>query len=144
MHFSAWFLADNMAEETPLQALIAKYRWHMDFAELDLTDINQQSYPDDDALLHLVARIGGLDEVDLLVASGAQVNAPGDMGFTALHYAAMEGQLKMAKKLLDLGANPSIKNEWDQTAEVVAVNGGHADVAKLLRHNKYRNIKHHK
>jgi ankyrin repeat protein len=133
-----------MEQETPLQALIAKYRYHTDFAELDLTDINQQSYPDDDALLHLVARVGGLDEVELLIASGARVNAIGDMGFTALHYAAMKGHFKMAKKLLDLGANPSIKNEWGETAEVVALYGGHVDLAKLLRHNKYRNMKRNK
>ena len=72
------------------------------------------------------------------------VNAPGDLGFTALHYAAMKGYLKMAKKLLDLGANPSIKNEWGQTAEVVALVGGHANLAKLLRRNKYRSLKRSK
>ncbi len=128
-------------EETLLQALIAKYRYHAEFEERDLTDINHQNHPDDELLIHLVARVGSLDEVELLIASDAQVNAPGDMGFTALHYAAMRGDAKMAKKLLDLGANPSIKNEWGQTAEVVALTGGHEDVAKLLRHNKYRNMK---
>ena len=130
-----------MEQQTPLQALIAKYQQsHWEFAELDLSDLNQQC-SDGDALLHLVTFVGGLNEVELLVSSGAQVNALGDMGFTALHLAAMKGHLKMAKKLLDLGANPRIKNEWGQTAEVVALTGGHADIAKLLRHNKYRNMK---
>lgn len=130
-----------METETPLQALIAKYqRSHWEFAKLDLSDLNQQ-ISDGDALLHLITCVGSLDEVELLVVSGARVNAPGDMGFTALHLAAMKGDLKMAKKLLDLGANPRIKNEWGQTAEVVALIGEHADVAKLLRHNKYRNMK---
>ena len=50
----------------------------------------------------------------------------------------------MAKKLLDLGANPGIKNEWGQTAEVVAAIGEHADIAKLLRRNKYRSLKRSK
>ncbi len=131
-------------EETPLQALIAKYqRSHWEFADLDLSDLNQQR-SDGDTLLHLITFVGSLDEVELLVASGARVNAPGDLGFTALHLAAMNGHLKMATKLLDLGANPSIKDEWGQTAEVVALTGGHADVAKLLRHNKYRNLKRNK
>lgn len=133
-----------MERQTPLQALIAKYRDYPDFEELDLTDINQQSYPDDDALIHLVTRVGSLDELDLLVQSGARVNASGDMGFTPLHNAAGTGRVEMAQKLLDLGANPSIKNEWGETAEVVALNGGYADMAKLLHHSKYRNMKRNK
>ncbi len=133
-----------METETSLQALIAKYqRSHWEFAELDLSDLNQQR-SDGDTLLHLVTFVGSLDEVELLAASGARVNAAGDMGLTALHLAAMKGHLKMAQKLLDLGANPSIKNEWGQTAEVVALNGGHTDLAKLLRHNKYRHMKPNK
>ncbi len=138
------FRGTDMEQQTPLEALIANYRDYPEFEELDLTDINQQAYPDDDALIHFVARIGSLDELDLLVRSGARVNAPGDMGFTPLHYAAMRGHAKMAQKLLDLGANPSIKNEWGQTAEVVALNGGYAEMAKLLGHNKYRNMQRNK
>ena len=125
-----------MKVETPLQALIEKYRYHVDFAKLDLSDINRQCYPDDDALIHLIARVGGPDEIELLVASGARVNAIGDMGFTALHYAAMNGRLTVAKRLLDLGADPNIRNEWGQTAAVVAMNGGHTDITKLLKRGK--------
>lgn len=75
--------------DTALQALIGKYRYHPDFADMDLSDLNQPCYPNDDALLHLVARVGGAEEIDLLVASGARVNVRGDLGYTPLHYAAM-------------------------------------------------------
>ncbi len=125
-----------MDKETLLQALIDKYRYHVDFAGLDLSDINRQCYPDDDALIHLVARVGGPDEIELLVTSGARVNAMGDMGFTALHYAATNGRLAMAKRLLDLGADPGIRNEWGQTAVVLAVMGNHTDIVKLLKRSK--------
>ena len=50
----------------------------------------------------------------------------------------------MVQKLLDLGAHPSIKNEWGLTAEIAAINDGHTDAAKLLRYNKYRNMKPNK
>ena len=33
-----------MEQQTPLQALIAKYRDYPDFEELDLTDINQSRW----------------------------------------------------------------------------------------------------
>ena len=138
------FRGNSMEQQTPLEALIARCRDYPDFEERDLTDINQQSYPDADLLIHLVARIGNPDELGLLVRSGARVNAPGDIDFTALHYAAMSGHFKMTQKLLALGVNPSIKNGGGQTAEVVALNGGHANLAKLLRHNKYRNMQRNK
>ena len=127
-----------MQEETPLQALIAKYRYHTDFAELDLSDINRQCYPDDDALIHLIARVGGPDEIQLLTASGARINAIGDMGYTPLHYATMKGRIEVANKLLALGADPSIRNELGDTPMDAAINGSHADMIKLLkRHIKF-------
>jgi len=122
-----------MKVETPLQALIDKYRHHIDFAELDLSDINRQCYPDDDALMHLVARVGGPDEIELLIASGARVNAIGDIGSTALHYAAMRGRLDVLEKLLALGADPAIQNEFGETPVDVAQNGGHAKIVKFLK-----------
>ena len=133
-----------MEQQTPLEALIAKYqRSHWEYAEADFSDLNHQ-FSDGDTLLHRVTLRGNIDEVELLVASGARVNVPGNLGYTALHYAAMKGHAEIAKKLLSLGANPSIKNEWGQTAEVVAMEGEHADIAKLLRHNKYRNMQRNK
>ena len=42
--------------------------------------------------------IGGPDEIELLVQSGAKVNAIGDMGYTALHYAAVDGRLIHKRK----------------------------------------------
>ena len=121
--------------DTPLDALIAKYRYINAFAELDLSDINRQCYPGDDALIHIVAAIGTVEEMELLVASGANVNAIGDMGNTPLHYAAMEGRLDMAEKLAALGADLTIRNEFGgtprDTAEI-AQKLGHVNVFKLL------------
>ncbi|MGI4787332.1 MAG: ankyrin repeat domain-containing protein [Janthinobacterium lividum] len=124
-----------METETLLQELIAKCRRSPDFAELDFSDINQPCN-DGDALIHLVAMQGGSDEMDLLVRSGANVNACGDMGFTPLHYAAMKGRKREAEKLLTLGADPKIRNEWGQTPEETALVGGYSDVAKLLKRHK--------
>ena len=124
-------------EETLLQALIAKYqRSHWEFEALDLEDINERR-SDGDALIHLIAFVGGPDELDLLVRSGAKVNAIGDMGYTPLHYAAMEGRLKVAEKLLALGADPKIRNEFGTTPAETALIHEHKDVAKLLKRNKY-------
>lgn len=92
-------------EQTPLEALIAKYRRVPDFADLDFSDINQPCN-DGDALIHLVAFQGGSDELDLLVRSGAKVNMSGDLGYTPLHYAAMRGRLKVAENYWHLALIP--------------------------------------
>ncbi len=60
------------------------------------------------------------------------------MGFTPLHNAAGTGRIKVAKKLLALGADPRVRNEWGQTPEETALNGGYAEVAQLLKRHKYR------
>jgi len=134
-------ICDNyMENETALQALIAKYRDHAEFEERDMTDINQQCHPDDDALIHLVARIGSADELDLLARSGARVNAPGDMGFTPLHNAAGFGRTQIVEKLLALSADPDIQNEGGRTPEEMALSGGYTETARLLERYKLRNI----
>jgi len=124
-----------MGQQMPLQALIAKCRRSPDFAELDFSDINQP-YPDADLLIHLVARVGSPDELDFLVKSGARVNPAGDMGFTASHNAAGTGRTENAEKLLALGADPDLRNEWGNTPEETALNGGYGDVVKLLTRDK--------
>jgi ankyrin repeat protein len=69
----------------------------------------------------------------VLIASGAQVNAIGDLGNTPLHQAAMMGKIDSVRKLLALGADPSLRNEFDQTAMEVAELGGHHEIAEILK-----------
>ena len=61
------------------------------------------------------------DSIELLVTAGFDVNAlgrsdiPSDMPWhTALHVAAMKGDLVLAKRLLDLGADPNILDKHYQ------------------------------
>lgn len=122
-----------MEAQTPLQGLIAKYQQHYwEFAELDLNDINQPR-SDGDALIHLVASYGGRDEIVLLVASGADVNAVGDMGYTPLHNAAVKGRLDVINTLLALGADPRIKSEFGSTPLDDAERYEHKEAAHILR-----------
>ncbi len=58
------------------------------------------------------------------------------MGFTPLHNAAARGRLKSVEKLLQLGADPSLRNEWGDTASVTAGNCGQAEVVHLLTRAK--------
>ena len=60
-------------------------------------------------VLHIASNINNEPEIiDLLVKSGANVNAQDAEGFTPLHMAAIHGNLKIVKTLFDLDADVNI------------------------------------
>ena len=67
-----------------------------------------------------------------LVACGADVNAKGSTGWTALHFAARKNSLDVAKLLIERGADMHAKADDDWTALHVATWDNSLDVAKLL------------
>ena len=61
--------------------------------------------------------------MDLLVKSGADVNAQDAEGFTPLHMAAIHGNLKIVKKLVDLDADVHIvTTDGKNAAELAHLN----------------------
>jgi ankyrin repeat protein len=115
-----------------LRAVLAKYRGHPEFLGIEILDVSQRGGVDD-TLLHIAARTGAVDDMEVLVACGAHVNATGDLGNTPLHQAAMRAQVESVKKLLQLGADLDRKNEFGETALDVANLGEHHEVALILK-----------
>jgi ankyrin repeat protein len=68
-----------------------------------------------------------------LVALGSVINARGDHGMTALHYAAIAGHTAVAEALLTLGADRSLPDDFGQSPAKVAALGSHTKLAALLR-----------
>ena len=54
-------------------------------------------------------------------------------GFTPLHYAAIKGQLEIAKMILPLVEDKNPKNSYGRTPLDFAKTYGHNQVAKLLK-----------
>jgi ankyrin repeat protein len=102
-----------------LADLIKDYRRCPEFLFVDLVDPNQPGMTGD-TMLHTAVIRGASEDVDVLIASGARVNAVGDLGYTALHHAASRGLLEIAKKLLGYGADRNLKNEFGQTPLALA------------------------
>ena len=74
--------------------------------------------------LHIASgRINEPDIIDLLVMYGANVNAQDAEGFTPLHMAAIHGNLKIVKKLVDLEADVNIiTTDGKNAAELAHLN----------------------
>ena len=78
----------------------------------------------DTTLLHIASeQINEPEIIDLLVKSGANVNAQDAEGFTPLHMATIHGNLKIVKKLVDLDAGVNIiTTDGKNAAELAHLN----------------------
>lgn len=69
---------------------------------------------------------------EMLLGSGADINARSTNGSTVVMMAAREGHAALAKRLLEAGANPALKNDYDEDAVVWAMRQGHYDIARTF------------
>ena len=102
------------------------------FVGIPLEDVNQVGNFEDRPL-HVASVRGNMEEIEALVAAGADVNAPGELANTPLHEAVSQGHLHAVKFLLDNGASPSVKNEFEQTPLDIARAKGRRDIVGLLK-----------
>lgn len=95
--------------------------------------------PSPDDQLVAAAGYGELDEVQQLVAAGANVNFSGSCGFTPLHAASIQGATHVVQFLLGHGADltHTVSHNPNKQARVadalaLALSYGHADTAAVL------------
>lgn len=79
------------------------------------------------------SRAGRLDEVKSLIAAGAEVNARDEVGWTALIWAAMQGDLPVAQALIAAGAEVNATDREGQTAVDLALAHGQVAMVELIR-----------
>lgn len=77
---------------------------------------------------------GEMDEVKRLLSRGADVNAVGDYGQTAIGVAAEKGHERLVEFLLSMNAspNPARKGEYEDAPLVNSTCGGHRKISRLL------------
>jgi ankyrin repeat protein len=78
-------------------------------------------------------RSGQLTRVKELIDSGADINAPGEQGWTPLNWAAGKGNLEIVRFLVESGADVFKAGRDQRTANMIALAAGHADVVRFLR-----------
>ena len=82
--------------------------------------------------LHQAVIDSDVEQVQLNISAGANVNANDAMGYTPLFYAAQNGQEDVAELLIAGGANVNVKDRTGNTPLHYAAVGGHYDVCRLL------------
>jgi ankyrin repeat protein len=81
--------------------------------------------------LHCVVRRGDLSAAKALIDAGIDVNKAGDLGYTPLHVACMEGNAEMVKLLIEKGADIFALNEGDAPFATARL-AGHDQICDLL------------
>jgi RNA polymerase sigma factor (sigma-70 family) len=92
------------------------------------TEVNMRPSP-----LRVAAMTGHRDIVKLLLERGAIVDASGQTGRTALHWASLKGHCDIVKLLLDYGADCCVQDELGRTALDWALMRDHQEVANLFQ-----------
>jgi len=129
--------ARSNLSETPL--FLAAIRGNIAVVELLLANNADVNARDSEGLTPLCRAILGRcpEMVKLLLANGADVIVRYDKhGNTALHLASYVGQQEVVEMLLAKGANVNVKTNSGKTPLDVAVQQGHASVARLIREHK--------
>jgi ankyrin repeat protein len=83
----------------------------------------------DDVLMQ-ATNDGKLETVKKLVAAGAEVQHP---GWTALHYAVVQGHADLVAYLLEKGADVTAKGPNGQTALMMAESRNQGDIVRMLK-----------
>lgn len=113
-----------------LKRIFARLRETCDFAETDFSDVNACN-SDGDNGLHCVVGWGDLSAAKALIDAGIDVNKAGDLGYTPLHVACMQGNVEMVNLLIDKGANMFALSEGDAPFATARL-AGHDQICDLL------------
>ena len=98
-------------------------------------DINAQDSRDGQSLLHLIAKVGTIDQIKPAYELGAKLNATDNNGDSPLHIATRFGNINAIKALIGLGAKINAKNNLKQTPLHVATLEKKLDIVEILLHN---------
>lgn len=119
-----------------LKQIFSKLRGTPDFADADFSDVNACSIDGDNAL-HFVVRWDDLSSAKALIDAGVDVNKAGDLGYTPLHVACMQGTLEMVKLLVNSGADLFALSEGEPPFTTARVRGQNQIcdfLAPLMKH----------
>ncbi|EHB16997.1 Ankyrin-1, partial [Heterocephalus glaber] len=86
--------------------------------------------------LHIACKKNHIRVMELLLKTGASIEAVTESGLTPLHVASFMGHLPIVKNLLQRGASPNASNVKVETPLHMAARAGHTEVAKYLLQNK--------
>lgn len=109
----------NNPSDKRLESILRDYAELPEYSEMPIPTVNTKSlfgdYP-----INIAATRGLIEEVSILLGSGADINAKGEHGYSPLHDAVEQGHIDVVKLLVDRGASIAIKNTDGDTPKELA------------------------
>jgi len=113
------------------QKLLDKYRGMAEFEGVDIVRFDQKGRFED-APIHKACYNGWLEDVELMIKHGVDINVRGDIGNTPLHEAVMSGNVDLVVMLVFNGADKFVKNDYgDEPIDYAPANKA-ADLRDVL------------
>ena len=131
----------NLQNDGETRLLTAAYKGQNQILEILINngaDINHKRFRGASALHEAVANVSAenlnrkIAVLETLLSHGIDIETADEDGHTALHCAALSGNLEMAKILINKGASVNAKNNWADSPLDSAASGGHLEMAKLM------------
>ncbi len=104
--------------DAQLESIFSRLRETADFLETDFSDVNA-SATDGDNGLHCGVRWGDVASAKARI----EVNKAGDLGYTPLHVACMQGNAEIVKLLVEHGADLFALSEGDPPFTTARLHG---------------------
>ena len=127
-----------MNVQTKVEGLLKKYQGQVQFEDKELTSLDQLGI-DQDSPFHLACFRGDLNDVNIMISAGVDLNHQGDLGDTPLHYAVRMQRESVVEALLLGGALSDIKNDYEDTPMDIAKREGNQKIISLLE--RFLNLK---
>ncbi len=126
--------AVNYAGETLMHVAATHNGFEVAQQAMTLADYDLESRRTEFGFTPLLAAafLGNVEMVELLIDSGANIEAADDWGDTAVNVAAYSGHLTTIETLIDLGALPAVENSSGGTAVTHAQSNNYPDVVAYL------------
>lgn len=116
-----------------LANLLDKYRMHEMFVDFNIRNFDDRGI-DGETPLHLAALNGEVGDLKLMLPTISNIDIPGGIGHTALHYAIMFGYAAVVDALLRNGASLFVENEYgDRPLDLLKENREEV-IAAILKH----------
>ncbi|MCW1978658.1 ankyrin repeat domain-containing protein [Xanthomonas campestris] len=116
---------------THLSAIFEDYERLPEYSGIKLDNINTVSLFGDRPI-NIAATRGSIPELELLFHRGADINNPGEHGYTPLHNAVEQGMQDAARWLIEHGADRSCKNISGLTPKELATLLDEKNIIELL------------
>lgn len=114
-----------------IKDLLSDYQGLPEYVGTHLIDVNQLSLFGDRPI-HVAATRNAIEEMEMLLAHGAEMDATGEHGYTALHNAVEQGHLEAVAWLIERGANRNLRNDDGLTPSTLAFVLGHDAIRALF------------